>query len=160
MPLKREYESRQVVRLLACAAVLGLSIPSAHFGLLRISVLWPLNTPTWNRILTYTVVCIVSYLSAALILSAHKMTRKSRFCRVFLSILGSAALALVYTFYRLPLSEFTRSELLLIHLRDALATAFWLTLFTLPISALFYFAVSLRQSAAQPNRRLELTARR
>jgi hypothetical protein len=157
--LKRGSPSRQVIRILACAVVLGLSIPTAYFGLLRISVLWPINTPSWNHILTYTVVSLLSYLSVGLLLSANKVTRNSRYCWVFLSAAGSCVLAIIYTFYRLPPSELTLSEWLLIHLREALGTTFWLTLFTLPISALFYHAASLVRRAAKPSEVLKLTAR-
>lgn len=114
----------------------------AHFGILRISVMWPINTPSWAFIITWTLICFASYLSAAMLLSAIQAARQSRYSWVLVSVVGSFVLALVYTFYPPPLSHLSFSEVLLVHFRDALGTTFWLSIFTLPVSALVYYSLA------------------
>jgi len=144
-----QFQFREPVRILACAFFLGLSIPAAHFGFLRISVMWRINTPTWNYIANYTLVCLSCFLGAGLLLCATKVITKSERVWVLLSVLGSFVVALVYTFRRLPLSQLTLSELLLVHFRDALGTMFWLTLFTLPVAAFIYYSLSFLEGRIQ-----------
>jgi hypothetical protein len=137
----------QALRIVSCALVVGLIIPTAHFGFLRLSAFWPINTPTGSFIATYTLLCLGSYLSAGLLLTANQLTRRSGYGWAFLSIMGSFVLALVYTFRPLPLSELSFSELLLVHFRDALGTTFWLSIFTAPISASVYYSMSFFNSS-------------
>ena len=148
-----------LLQILACAFVTGLSIPAAWFGFLRLSVMWPISTPSWRFITTWTLICLVSYLAVGILLSAIPKTRTPPFNWLLLSVCGALVLAIVYMFHRLPISQLRFSELLLIHFRDALGTTFWLSLFTLPISALVYYSISSFSNRRASNKALQLTAR-
>jgi hypothetical protein len=124
-----------------CALVVGLSLPTAHFGVLRISVFWPLNTPSWSFIANYALVCLGSYVVTAILLCLFQYVRDSGFSWLWLSIGGSFVLAMVYTFHRLPIFEVGIYELVFVHFRDALGTTFWLSVFTSPISAVIHDSV-------------------
>ena len=144
-------------QILACAFVTGLSIPAAWFGFLRLSVMWPINTPSWRFIASWTLISLVSYLAVGLLLIAIPKARTLPLNWLLLSVCGAFVLAIVYTFRRLPISQLSFSELLLIHFRDALGTTFWLCLFTLPISALVYYSTSSFSTRRASNKRLQRT---
>jgi len=133
--------------------------PAAWFGFLRLSVMGPINTPTWRFIAIWTLICLVSYLSVGLLLIAIPKARTLPFNWLLLSICGAFVLAIVYTLGRLPILQLSFSELLLIHFWDALGTTFWLSLFTLPISALVYYSTSSFSTRHAANKALQLTAR-
>jgi len=76
-----------------------------------------------------------------------------------LSVCGAFVLAIVYTFRPVPISQLSFTELMLIHFWDALATTFWLSLFTLPISASVHYSTSSFSTLRASNKRLQLTAR-
>jgi|GEM_PF-7092496 len=139
------------LQILACAIVTGIAIPTAWFGFLRLSVMWPINTPSWRFITSWTLICVGSYLSVGLIFIAIRAVRTFGFNWALLSVCGGLVLAIIYTFKRLPISQLNFNDLLLIHFRDALGTAFWLSLITLPISALVYYSTSFFQRRA-PNK--------
>ena len=133
-------------RILACAFVAGLSVPTAWFGILRLSVLWPINTPSWRFITTWTLIALVSYLTAGLLFIAIPTLKSFSLTWLLLSIGGAFLLAMVYTFRPLSVSQLGVSDLLFVHFRDALGTTLWLTLFTAPISALVYYSMSFLNS--------------
>jgi len=155
--VRNQSQLARCLQILACAFVTGLSIPAAWFGILRLSVMWPINTPSWRFIATWTLICLVSYLAVGLILIAIPKARTLPW--LLLSVCGAFVLGTVYTFHRLPISQLSFSELLLIHFRDALGTAFWLSLFTLPISASVYYSASSLSTRRASNKALQLTAR-
>lgn len=157
--VRNHSQLARCLQILACAFVTGLSIPAAWFGFLRLSVMWPINTPSWRIITTRTLICLVSYLAAALLLIAIPKARTFPFNWLLLSVCGAFAVAIVYTFRPLPISQLSFSELLLIHFRDALGTTFWLSLFTLPISALVYYSTSSFSTRRASNKALQLTVR-
>jgi drug/metabolite transporter (DMT)-like permease len=152
----RQFPSRQVVRILACAVVLGLVLPAAFFGFLAISMPSADHPPTWAFILTVTLTCLGSYLSAGLLLAAIERTRRSGYWWLLLSVVGSLALTLVFTFIGLPVSQLTVSQLFF---GRALAATFLLILFTAPFSALFYYAAALVRLVTQPIEPLHVTER-
>jgi len=157
--MRKELSPGKFWTLCACAIVAGLSIPTAWFGLLRLSVMWQINTPSWRFILTWTLICLGSYVSAGLIVLAIPDVRTRSFSWVLLTVCGAFVLAIVYTFQRLPISQLAFNELVVIHFRDALGTTLWLSLFTLPISALVYYSASFLSTRRASNKGLELTAR-
>jgi hypothetical protein len=139
---RNQSQLGQSLQILACAFVAGLSIPTAWFGFLRLSVMWPINTPSWRFIMTRTLACLGGYLSVGLLFIAIRAVRTHALSWVLLSVCGAFVLAIVDTFLGLTIAQLSFSELLLIHFRDALGTTFWLSLFTLPISALVYYSTS------------------
>lgn len=157
--MRKELSPGKFSTLCACAIVAGLSIPTAWFGLLRLSILWPINTPSWRFILTWTLICLGSYMGAGLLVIAIPPVRTRAFSWVLLTVCGAFVLAIVYTFQRLPISQLSFNELVLIHFRDALGTTLWLSLFTLPISALVYYSASFLSTRRVSNKGLGLTAR-
>jgi hypothetical protein len=130
------------LQLLACSVVIGLSIPAAWFGFRRLSVMWPINTPSWLFITSRTLICLGTYLSVGLLFSAIRRVRTFAFNWALLSICGSFVLAVIYTFKRLLILQLSSSNLPLDHFQDPLGTAFWLSIFTLPISAFVYYSTS------------------
>lgn len=130
------------LQILASAFVVGLSIPIGWFGILRLSALWPINTPSWRFIANWTLICLVSYLVAGLLVIAIRTARTFSLNWLVLSISGSFLLAIIYTFRPLSLSQLGVTDLLLVHFRDALGTTLWLSVFTTPISALAYYSIS------------------
>ena len=112
--------------------------------------MWPINTPTWNFIFTWTFICFASYLSAGVLLSAIQAARQSRYSWALVSVVGSFVLALVYTFH-LSLSNLSFSEMLFVNFRDALGTTFWLSIFTSPISALVHYSMGFFDSSRIPH---------
>jgi hypothetical protein len=146
------------LQILACALVAGLSIPTAWFGFLRLSVMWPINTPSWRFVVTWTLICLGSYLSGGLFLIGIRAVRTHAVNWLLVSVCGAFVLAIIYTFHRLTISQLSFNELLLVHFRDALGTTFWLSLFTLPISALVYYSTSII-STRRASKALQLTAR-
>jgi hypothetical protein len=121
--------------------------------------MWPINTPSWRFFMTRTLICLVSYLAVGLLLIAIPKARAFPFNWLLLVVCGAFVLAIVYTFHRLPISQLSFTDLLLIHFRDALGTMFWLSLFTLPISALVYYSTSSFSTRRASNKALQLTAR-
>lgn len=156
---KNQSQFGRCLQILACAIVAGLSIPVAWFGLLRLSVMWPINTPNWRFIMAWTLICLGSYLIAGLLIIAIRKLRTFACNWLLLAICGAFFLAIVYTFKRLPISQLSFNDLVLIHFRDALGTTFWLSLFTLPISALVYYSTFLFSTRRTSNKGLQLTAR-
>jgi hypothetical protein len=156
---RNQSRTSQSLQILVCAFVTGLSIPPAWFGILRLSVMWPINTPSWRFITTWTLISLGSYLSAGLLFIAIRVMRTHAFNWLLLSVCGALVLAIVYTFHVLPISQLSFTELLLVHFRDALGTTLWLSLFTLPISALVYYSTSYLFTRGASNNALQLTAR-
>jgi hypothetical protein len=93
--------------------------------------------------MTWTSICVGCYIGAGLILITIRAVRRFAFSWVLLSISGAFVLAMVYTFRGLRISELSFTDLLSIHFGDALATTLWLSIFTLPVSALVYYSISL-----------------
>lgn len=140
------------LQILASAFVVGLSIPIGWFGILRLSVLWPINTPSWRFIANWTLICLVSYLVAGLLVIAIRTTRTFFLSWLVLSISGSFLLAIIYTFRPLLISQLGVTDLLLlVHFRDALGTTLGLSVFTTPVSALAYYSISFFRWRASGN---------
>ena len=139
------------LQILACAFVVGLSIPAAWFGFLRVSVMWPINTPSWLFITSRTLMCLGSYLSVGLLFIAIRRVRTFAFNWVLLSICGSFVFAVTYTFKRLLILQSGFTDLPVDHFQDPLGMTFWLSIFTLPISALVYYSTSFFSPRASNN---------
>ena len=159
-PVAKDWRS---ARILSCAFVAGLSIPIARFGILKLSVLWPINTPSWRFITIWTLISLGSYLVAGLLFMATPALKSFSFNWLLLSIGGAFLFAMVYTFRPLSFSQLGLSDPLPVHLWDALGTTLWLTLFTAPISALVYYSMSFvdsmrTQQLIGPERRERNTA--
>jgi hypothetical protein len=157
--VRRQSQFASCLQILACAFVTGLSIPAAWFGFLRLSVMWPINTPDWQFIATATLICLVSYLAVGFLVIAIPKARTLPFNWFLLSVCGAFTVAIAYTLRRLPISQLTFSELLLVHFREVLGTTFWLSLFTLPISALVYYSTSSFSTRHAASKAMRLTAR-
>lgn len=130
--------------IVGCALATGLSIPIAWFGFLRISVMWRINTPSWAFILTFALVCVASYMVAALLLILTKVHRKVDLSWILVAVLGSLVLAIFSDVRRNP-EIWHRSvyDLVFIHLRDALERTIWLSMFTLPFAAFIEYSGSI-----------------
>jgi len=130
-----------------------------------------INPPSWSYILTFTLVCLVSYMVAGLIVVGLERLRRTTFCWLWVATFGSIILATVYKF------ELHRggggsisSQMFVARVNDALESALWLSMFTLPVSAAVYYMASAlspkllltgvgRDNNAASNKRLERTRR-
>ena len=126
-----------------CAIATGLSIPCAWFGMRRVSVMRWINPPSWWYIVTFTRVCLLSYLAAGLIVVGVNRLRRARFSWLLVATLGSMILAVVYKFqlYHGGVSTIS-SHLFLARVTDALESTLWLSMFTLPFSAAIYYTAT------------------
>lgn len=129
--------------IIACALAAGLSIPVALFGLLRISVLWRINTPSWAFILTFTLACVTCYMTSALLLIWAKQHRKNAFGWVWMIILGSFILAVFNNVWATDISRHSVYDLVFAYLHGALERTAGLSLFTLPFAALVNYSGSI-----------------
>lgn len=126
--------------IFGCAIVAGLSIPVAWFGMRRVSVMRWINPPSWRYIWTFTLVCLGSYLIAGFIVVGIRFLRRASYCWLFVAIVGSLVLAAVYKFKLYPgADDGISSEMFIARVSDALESALWLSIFTLPISAAAYY---------------------
>jgi len=82
--------------------------------------MWPLNTPSWRFIMTWTLICVGSYLSAGLLFIAIRAVRTHAFNWLLLSVCGAFVLAIVYTFQSLTIAQLSFTELVLVHFRGRL----------------------------------------
>jgi hypothetical protein len=130
----KSFSSDEIHVIVGCALFAGLSIPAARFGL--VGSLKPLR---WAYVLTYTLICVTSYMAAALLLIWTKFFRKTTLGWAAVAVLGSFILAIVYHLRLVP-AQSPVYDLVFIHLRDALGTAFWLALFTLPLAVLVKYS--------------------
>ena len=138
---KTKLSVANVVIIAGCAIATGLSIAMAWFGIRRVSVMRWINPPSWRYVFTFTLVCLVSYLAAGLIVLGVKWLRRASFSWLLVSIFGSMILATVYKFQPYHgVGDSISSEMFVARANDALESGLWLTMFTLPISAAIYFA--------------------
>ena len=127
----------------ACAIASGLSIPIAWFGIRRVSVMRWINAPGWRDIFTFTLVCLVSYLAAGFIVLGVKWLRRSSLSWLFVSVFGSMILAIIYKFQLYEVGGVSvSSQMSIAQVSDALESALWLSMFTLPFSVAVYFMAS------------------
>jgi hypothetical protein len=117
--------------------------------------MWPINTPSWQFIVTWTLICLGTYLSAGLLIIAIRTVRTCAFNWVLLSVCGAFVLAIVYTFQRLPISQLSFNDLMLIHFSrclgySILAKSFHATDFSavLLLNVLFFNLARIQQSLA------------
>jgi hypothetical protein len=129
-----------VIIIAGCAIAAGLCIPFAWFGIRRVSVMRWINPPSWRYILIFTLVCLVSYLTAGLIVVGVKWFRRASFSWLLVATFGSMILATVYKFklYHVGGGSIS-SEMSVVRVNDALESALWLSMFTLPFSAAVYY---------------------
>lgn len=125
--------------IFSCAIVVGLSIPVAWISMRRVSVMRWINPPSWRYIWTFTLVCLVSYLIAGLIVVGIRFLRRASYCWLFVAIVGSLVLAVVYKFKLYSGADSISAEMFIARGSDALESALWLSIFTLPISAAAYY---------------------
>ena len=133
--------------VIGCAIVVGLSIPVAWFGLLRISVLWEINTPSWAYMLKTALICVSCYMAVALLLILTKAYRKLAHAWLVVVFMGSFFLILFWSrpeIWRLP-----AYDLVTVHLIDVLEKTHWLTLFTLPFAALVKYSGSIVRAVSR-----------
>jgi len=140
----------KVSLIFSCAIVAGLSIPVPWFGMRRISVMRWINPPSWRYIWTFTLICLVSYLIAGLIVVGIRFMRRASYCWLFVAIVGSLVLAVVYKFKLYSGADGISSEMFTARVSDALESALWLSIFTLPISAAVYYVARAAGRRLQP----------
>ena len=138
------FSSSRMSVIVGCALAAGLSIPVAWFGILRISVMWRINTPSWAYILEFALICVTCYLAAALLLIGAKFHTKAVLGWILVAVLGSFILASFSDVWRNS-EIWHRSvyDLIFVHLRDALERTIWLSIFTLPFAAVVNYSGSL-----------------
>ena len=116
----------RVVIIAGCAIATGLSIPFAKFGLRRVSVMRWINPPSWRYILTVTLICMVSYLAAGLIVVGVKWLRRASFSWLLVATFGSMILAALYKFdlYHGGAGSIS-TQMVVARVNDALESALW-----------------------------------
>lgn len=129
---------------LACAAVAGIALPAVFFGLLRISAFGRINPPNFIKVVTATLLCLSCYLAASLLVIWLKSLGRAVPSWVLIAVTGSVILVVVGGIWmrpailRLPLAEIASDKL-----PDALGTMVGLSVFTLPFTAVVYYAGSI-----------------
>ena len=144
------FSNDRIRVVVGCALAAGLSIPVTWFGLLRISMLWRLNTPSWAYMLTAALVCVSCYMAVALLLILAKAHRKLAYDWLVVVILGSFILVIIAGVWRKPeIWRLPAYDLISVHLRDALEKTQWLSLFTLPFAALVKYSGSMVRAVSR-----------
>jgi hypothetical protein len=129
---------------LACAVVAGIALPAAFFGLLRISIFGRINPPSFAKIATATLLCLSCYLVASLLVVWLKSLRRVMPSWVWIAVLGSAILVITGGIWMRPaILRLSLAEIVSDKLPDALGTTFGLSVFTLPFTAVVYYADSI-----------------
>jgi hypothetical protein len=129
---------------LACATVAGIALPAAVFGLLRISVLGRINPPGFTKIATAILLSLSCYLVASLLIIWLKSLRRIVPSWVFIAVMGSAILVVVGGLWMRPaILRLSLAEIASDKLPDALGTIVGLSTFTLPLTAVVYYAGSI-----------------
>jgi hypothetical protein len=106
----------------------------------RVSVMRWINPPTWRYILTFTLVCLASYVAAGLVVAGVSFMRRASYSWLLVAVFGSPVLAVIYKFRLYPGGDGAlASERLITLVGDALESAVWLSVFTLPFSAAFFY---------------------
>ena len=138
-----KFSADRLSVIVGCALAAGLSIPIAWFSLLRISVLWRINTPSWTFIIKSALVCISCYMAAALLLILAKAHRKTTFSWIFVAVLGSFILAISDVWQSPASMPLTASDFISGPVKDLLEKTLWLSLFTMLFTALVRYSGSI-----------------
>ena len=129
---------------LAGAVVAGIALPTAVFGLLRISVLGRINPPSFSKITTATLLSLSCYLLASLLIIWLKNLRRVLPSWVFVAVVGSAILVVAGGVWMRPaVLRLSLAEIVSDKLPDALGTIIGLSIFTLPFTAVVYYIGSI-----------------
>jgi hypothetical protein len=137
------FSSDRIRVTIGCSLAAGLSIPVAWFGLLRISVMWEINTPSWTVMLRGGLECVSCFMAAGLLLILAKAHRKIVFDWVLVVVSGSLILAIFDVGRHLDVWRLPAYDLIFVYLRDALEDTVWLSLFTLPFAAAVKYSGSM-----------------
>src|SRR5688572_2899793 len=121
--------------IIGCSLTAGLSIPVAWYGLLRISVLWRINTPSWKGMLSDALVSVSCYMAAGVLLILARVHKKLTFDWFLVVVLGSLIFSIFEVGRHLDVWGLSAYVLIFVYLREALEMTVWLSLFTLPIAA-------------------------
>jgi hypothetical protein len=129
---------------LACAVFAGVALPTAYFGLLRISVFGRINPPSFTKIATALLLSLSCYLAASLLAIRLKSLRRVVPSWMFIAVMGSAVLVVVGGVWMRPaILRLSLAEVISDKLLDALGTIIGLSIFTLPFTAVVYYAGSI-----------------